>query len=134
MKELVSLIFFILLPAVFVIVAIVILVRLFQRETVDTGRKIPKTTVRAKVVDKRKQYISYANRGSLTFYYVSFDLGNSEIMEFKVSKGEFKRLNFNDEVTLTHQGEKFISVKIIQKSGITTEPTESYGANFTDII
>ena len=90
MKGLVSLIFFILLPAIFVIVAIVILVRLFQRETVDTGRKIPKTTVRAKVVDKRKQYISYAYRGSLTFYYVSFDLGNSEIMEFKVSKGEFK--------------------------------------------
>ena len=64
--------------------------------------------VKARVISKRKQDMLRAS-GPYTNYYILFDLGNNDKLEFSVGKHLYKKCNSEDKGSLSFKGGIFIS-------------------------
>lgn len=122
-------------PAVLATVGIAFLIRsaiASKRGANSMGRKAQKLAAYAKVVDKIHYYAMSAN-GFFDIYHIVFLLDENDRLSLKVPKKLLKKVNVNDKVKLYYEGDKFIDLEIIQKSGEKTETRNVHVSNWKQL-
>lgn len=122
-------------PAVLATVGIAFLIRsaiASKRGASSMGRKAQKLAAYAKVVDKIHYYAMSAN-GFFDIYHIVFLLDENDRLSLKVPKKLLKKVNVNDKVKLYYEGDKFIDLEIIQKSGEKTETRDIHVSNWKQL-
>ena len=103
------LVYLILLMSVVIIGGAVLLLLRVVFAGASTYIKTPvQKNVKARVISKRKQDMLRAS-GPYTNYYILFDLGNNDKLEFSVGKHLYKKCNSEDKGSLSFKGGIFIS-------------------------
>ncbi|MBQ8546558.1 MAG: DUF2500 family protein [Clostridia bacterium] len=103
------------MPIIVIVIAFVILIKVFFLPAFSSGRKKQNQTVIASVLGKREEFL-HNPTGLYSLYYVTFTFGENEKIELKTTKSEYKSLNYKDKVELTHKGEKLVSFTVLEKS------------------
>ncbi len=122
-------------PAILAIVGIAFLIRsatASKRGANTMSRKAKRLVSYATIVDKIHYYTTAPN-GFYDIYYITFLLDESDRLSLKVSKSLLKKVNVGDKVKLHYEGEKFISLEIIQKTGVKTEARDVHVTNWKQI-
>ncbi len=103
--------FVLLLPLVAILIILGAVVFLFRMmfSGASTYIKTPtQKNVSATVINKRKQDMMRSS-GVYTNYFVLFDLGQNDRLEFPVSKHLYKKCNSGDTGKLSYKGSIFVS-------------------------
>ena len=116
------------IPLAIILIAFIVLIKIFFLPTFNSGRKKQTQTVIARVLGKREEFL-HNSTGLYSLYYVTFTFGENEKIELKTSKNEYKSFDYMDKVEITHKGEKLISYSVLEKSKEKTDGEEKHVAS-----
>ena len=106
------------IPLAIIIIAFIVLIKIFFLPAFNSGRKRQKDTKTVNVLGKREEVLAGPG-GIVTLYFVTFDLGD-DILELMVPKSYYKELNYGDKGSLSHNGDRFNSFTVTEKSSEKT--------------
>ena len=106
------------IPLAIIIIAFVVLIKIFFLPAFNSGRKRQKDTKTVRVLGKREEVLAGPS-GIVTLYFVTFDLGD-DILELMVPKSYYNELNYGDKGSLSHTGDRFNSFTVTEKSSEKT--------------
>lgn len=116
------------IPLIIIGIGVIFLLKIFVFPAFFSGRKKQVLTVIANVLGKREEMLMNPS-GIYYLYYVMFTFGENEKIELKVTKGEYKSLNYMDKVELTHKGDKIVNLIVLEKSKEETKGETKYAGS-----
>ena len=127
------LLFLIAIPCFLMLFAIFLLLRVYIPDTLNAGQKKKETIFTTKVLDKRE--CMQTNIRSMRFvYFMAFETSQKEVLELRIPKKVYKKIHPGDIVKLTHFGDKFVELKLIEPCGMKSKTKFSTSIDFNDII
>ena len=108
------------IPLIIIGIGVVFLLKIFFFPAFFSGRKKVTQTVTARVLGKREE-VMHNPTGMYYLYYVTFTFGENEKIELKMTKSEYKQLDYMDKIELTHKGDKLVNFTVIEKSNEKTK-------------
>ena len=119
------------IPIVLAIFGVIFLIRSTMHKHTYINKKPERRKSRARVIDKVEYYGSNPT-GFYQYYRLTLELLENEKIEMKVPKNVINKVDVNDIVMVTFEGDKFVSIDIVEKLGEKAPPRSIMAKRWDD--